>query len=81
MKTSELRGKAKEELTGLVVSSKKELFNLRMQSATGADSNLNRAREVKKTIARAKTLLNEQAKAGKNPAPKKTAAKTAKKKD
>ncbi|MDX2073131.1 MAG: 50S ribosomal protein L29 [Alphaproteobacteria bacterium] len=73
MKTSELRGKAKEELTGLVVSSKKELFNLRMQAATGADANLNRAREVKKTIARAKTLLNEQTKTGKNSAPKKAA--------
>ena len=75
MKTSELRTKAKEELTGLVVSSKKELFNLRMQASTGADANLNRSREVKKTIARAKTLLNEQTKTGKNPAPKKAAAK------
>ena len=75
MKIAELRTKKKEELTGLVVSSKKELFNLRMQAATGAASNLNRARTVKKDIARAKTLLNEQAKSAKNPAPKKAAAK------
>ncbi len=79
MKISELRGKAKEELAGLVTSSKKELFNLRMQAATGADANLNRSREVKKTIARAKTLLNEEVKTGKNPAPKKPAAKKEKK--
>lgn len=75
MKISELRGKAKEELSELVVSSKKELFNLRMQGATGVDANLNRSREVKKTIARAKTLLNEQTKSAKNPAPKKAAVK------
>jgi large subunit ribosomal protein L29 len=75
MKITELRGKAKEELAELVVSSKKELFNLRMQSATGAIANPNRFRIVKKTIARAKTLLNEQGKTAKNPAPKKAATK------
>lgn len=78
MKISELRGKGKEELAGLVTSSKKELFNLRMQTATGQVANANRSRTVKKTIARAKTLLNEQAKSGKNPAPKKAAAKKGK---
>jgi len=84
MKISELRGKAKEELSGIVTSSKKELFNLRMQAATGQAAPGGRSKAVKKTIARAKTLLNEQAKTGKNPAPKKAAAekpakKTAKK--
>ena len=75
MKISELRAKQKSELGQLVVASKKELFNLRMQTATGQEANVNRARAVKKTIARAKTLLNEQQKTGKNPAPKKAAAK------
>ncbi len=74
MKINELRGKAKEDLAELVVASKKELFNLRMQAATGALATPGRFKDVKKTIARAKTLLNEQGKTGKNPAPKKAAA-------
>lgn len=73
MKITELRAKGKEELAGLVTSSKKELFNLRMQAATGELGNANRFKEVKKTIARAKTLLNEQANGVKNSAPKKSA--------
>jgi large subunit ribosomal protein L29 len=60
MKTAELRTKSKEELKDLVLNSKKELFNLRMQSATGALENRSRFTEVRKTIARAKTLLNEK---------------------
>jgi len=74
MKAKELRSKGADELKELVTSSKKELFNIRMQRATGQQTPGGRSKEVKKTIARAKTLLNEQAKAGKNPAPKKTAA-------
>jgi large subunit ribosomal protein L29 len=79
MKITELRGKGKEELSQLVTSSKKELFNLRMQAATGALTAPGRFKDVKKTIARAKTLLNEQGKTAKNPAPKKPAVKKAKK--
>lgn len=79
MKTSELRAKNKEELTEIVVSSKKELFNLRMQAATGALTNAGRFKIVKKTIARAKTLLNEGEKNVKNAAPKNRAAKKEKK--
>lgn len=81
MKTSELRAKSKEELNELVISLKKERFNLRFQAATGALENRLRFREVKKTIARAKTVLNEQPgsvkpkaeKPAKAPAKKKTA--------
>ena len=75
MKIAELRSKSKEELKEIILSSKKEQFNLRMQAATGQAALGNRSKLVKKTIARAKTLLNEQAKSGKNPAPKKAAAK------
>src|SRR5581483_11930298 len=60
MKIAELRAKSKEELSELVVSLKKEQFNLRMQRATGALENQGRFKEARKTIARAKTLLNEQ---------------------
>ena len=89
MKTAELRNKSKDELKELVTSSKKELFNLRMQSATGALENRSRFGEVKKTIARALTIINEvpgsvkpkaekapkAPKAEKAPAKKKTKAK------
>ena len=78
MKTAELRSKGKEELAELVTASKKELFNLRMQAATGQAVSGARSKEVKKTIARAKTLLNEQANGVKNSAPKKSAAPKAK---
>jgi len=84
MKIAELRAKSKEELNEMVMNLKKERFNLRFQEATGALESKLRFREVKKTIARAKTLLNEipgsvkpkaaaAPKAEKAPAKKKTA--------
>lgn len=62
MKTAELRAKTKEELGELVLSLKKEQFNLRFQEASGTLESKARFRDVRKTIARAKTVLNEQAK-------------------
>ncbi len=89
MKIAELRAKTKEELKDLVLSLKKEQFNLRMQASTGALENKGRFKEVRRTIARAKTLLIEEpktvkakapkAKAPKAEAPKKAPAKKAKK--
>jgi large subunit ribosomal protein L29 len=74
MKIAELRAKSKEELGELVVSLKKEQFNLRMQRATGALEGQGRFKEARRTIARVKTLLNEDpnaVKAAKSPkAPK-----------
>ncbi len=86
MKIAELRAKTKEELKDLVLSLKKEQFNLRMQASTGALENKGRFKEVRRTIARAKTLLIEEPKAvkakapkkAKEAAPKKTAAKAKK---
>lgn len=90
MKTSELRTKSKDELKDLVLGLKKEQFNLRMQDATGALESKGRIREVRRTIARAKTLMNEdpskvraksttkKEKVAKKPAAKKPAAKTKK---
>ena len=59
MKIAELRAKGKEELSDLILNLKKEQFNLRMQRATGALEGQGRFKEVRRTIARAKTLLNE----------------------
>ena len=78
MKTSELRTKSQEELKDIILSSKKEQFNLRMQSATSSLENKQGFREARRTIARAKTLLNEVSKDVKNVAPKKAVKKTKK---
>jgi large subunit ribosomal protein L29 len=60
MKIAELRAKSKEELKDIVLSSKKEQFNLRMQESTGSLENRARFTEVRKTIARAMTIMNEK---------------------
>lgn len=84
MKTAELRTKSADELKELITSMKKEQFNLRFQASTGELANSARFKVVRKTIARAKTLLAEpegvKAKVAKKekPAAKKTAAKKTK---
>lgn len=78
MKIAELRAKTKEELKDLVLSLKKEQFNLRMQNSTGALENKGRFKEVRRTIARAKTLLIEEPKTVKAKAPKAKAPKAPK---
>lgn len=77
MKIAELRAKSPEELKEIILSAKKEQFNLRMQAATGALENRSGFAASRKTIARAKTLLNE--KNNVKAAAKKAPAKKAKK--
>ncbi len=59
MDIQELRGKTGDELQSLLLDSKKEAFNLRFQKVAGANENTARIREVRRTIARVKTLLNQ----------------------
>ncbi len=65
MKTSELvtelRHKTPDELRDALLQYKKEQFNLRFQSASGDVQNTARIREVRRAIARVKTLLGERA--------------------
>ena len=79
MKTSELRTKSQEELKDIILNSKKEQFNLRMQVATSSLENKQGFREARRTIARAKTLLNEAKNGANDAAPKKVAVKKTKK--
>lgn len=79
MKTSELRTKSGEELKDIILNSKKEQFNLRMQVATGSLENKQGFREARRTIARAKTLLHEAKNSATNTAPAKVAVKKNKK--
>lgn len=60
MKTKELRGKTPDQLHDELLSLKKEQFNLRFQAATGQMEKTHRVDEVRKTIARIKTLQHQQ---------------------
>jgi len=57
----DLRAKSPAELNEELVSAKKELFNLRFQNATNQLDNTGRITEVRKSIARIQTVINEQA--------------------
>lgn len=60
MKANELRDLSNEEIESRVDQLKDELFNLRFQLATGQLENVMRIRQVRKDIARAKTILKER---------------------
>lgn len=59
MKIKEIRELNSAELDQKLVSLKEELFNLRFQHATGQLENPMKIREVKKSIARIKTIQTE----------------------
>ena len=59
MKVNDIRNLSAAELNTKVSELKEELFNLRFQLATGQLENPMRIREVKKTIARIKTVQRE----------------------
>ena len=60
MKTNEIRKLSTEEINKKIAESKEELFNLRMKQATGGLENPKRLRELRKTVARYKTILRER---------------------
>jgi len=59
MKILELRELTHGELDGKLLDLKKDLFNLRMQHATNQLDNPLRINDLKKDIARVKTLIRE----------------------
>ncbi|KSU78444.1 50S ribosomal protein L29 [Fictibacillus enclensis] len=60
MKANDIRNMTTAEVEQNAKSLKEELFNLRFQLATGQLENPARIREVRKAIARAKTVLRER---------------------
>ncbi|GAB3117856.1 50S ribosomal protein L29 [Novispirillum itersonii] len=56
----DLRAKTAEQLSEELIGLKKEQFNLRFQKATGQLQNTARQGQVKKDIARIKTVLHER---------------------
>ena len=59
----ELLAKSSEELQTELVTAKKELFNLKFQNATNQLDNTARIKEVRRNIARIKTVITQNAKA------------------
>ncbi len=58
----DLRNKSVEELNADLEAAKKELFNLRFQNATNQLENTSRIKEVRKNIARIKTVITARSK-------------------
>ena len=58
--TEDLRAKSDDQLSEQLVSLKKEQFNLRFQAATNQLERPARIREVRRDIARIKTLQTER---------------------
>jgi len=60
MKPADVRAKTDDELTGELEVLGKERFNLRFQRANGQLENTARMRQVRRDIARIKTVLSER---------------------
>ncbi len=59
MKAADLRTKTEDELKDTLLGLRKEQFNLRFQKASGQLENTARARQVRRDIARVKTILSD----------------------
>ncbi|MEM7728510.1 MAG: 50S ribosomal protein L29 [Pseudomonadota bacterium] len=60
MKVEELRQLSDDQLADTLLTLKKEQFNLRFQDATGQLQSTARVREVRRAVARIKTLQNQR---------------------
>ena len=60
-RASDLNAMSKDQLSDELLNLKKEQFNLRFQRATGQLENTGRVREVRRQIARVKTLSRQKA--------------------
>ncbi len=63
MKSNDVRAKTGDELKDELVQLRKEAFNLRFQRASGQLENTARVRQVRRDIARIKTILREKTQA------------------
>ena len=64
-KTTDLRAKSDDQLTADLAQLKREAFNLRFQAATNQLERPARIKEVRRDIARIKTLQGERARSAK----------------
>lgn len=63
MKAADLRQKSQDELRQELENLKKEQLNLRFQAASGQLENTARVREIRRDVARIKTILGQSAEA------------------
>ena len=61
MKAEDIRAMTEDQREDAVLNLKKERFNLRFQAASGQLENTSRVRQVRRDIARVKTILHEKA--------------------
>ncbi len=59
-KVTDVRAKTPDELGSLLLDLRKEQFNLRFQRAMGQQEGVSRVRQVRREIARVKTILAEK---------------------
>jgi large subunit ribosomal protein L29 len=59
-KAIDVRAKTADELSGMLLDLRKEQFNLRFQRATGQQEGVGRVRQVRRDIARVKTIMAEK---------------------
>ena len=60
MKVNEIRNLTTDEIVAKIKETKEELFNLRLQQATGALEKPSRIKELRHEVARMKTVLRER---------------------
>ena len=60
-KIGDIRAKSADELSTMLLDLRKEQFNLRFQRATGQLEALSRIKQVRRDIARVKTIIGERA--------------------
>ena len=61
MKANDIRVMTKDQVQDEILKLKKEQFNLRFQRATGQVENTARIRQIRRDIARLKTVQSQQA--------------------
>ena len=61
MKISDVRAMSKDQMKDEILKLRKEQFNLRFQKATGQIENTARVRQIRRDIARLKTVTSQQA--------------------
>ena len=57
---TDVRAKTADELDAMLLDLRKEQFNLRFQRATGQQEGVKRIRQVRRQIARVKTIMAEK---------------------
>ncbi len=67
-KAKDIRLKTPDELRQQLLDLRKEQFNLRFQRATGQNESVGRVKQVRRDVARIKTILAERARADRRPA-------------